>query len=160
MSVLDLSGYNLNEIPRNIPSNLLELIAMGNNITKIENLPDGLIILNLGMNNIKEIPNDLPNKLIELSLYDNEITEIPTTLPDSIKLLDLENNNISNIPIKLPSSLEQFDISYNYSISNIPLRLQYIKKIYINGICNINFHSEMKNNLFYEDDGCSSDEDL
>lgn len=150
MSVLDLTGYNLTEIPRNMPYYLTEFIAVDNNIKIIENLPDDLLILNIGINKIKKIPTDLPKKLIELSLYDNEIAEIPTTLPDSIKLLDLENNHISNLSIKLPSSLEQLDIGFNFSITNIPLRLKYIKKIYVNGVININFHSDIKTNLFYK----------
>jgi len=63
-----------------------------NNITIIENIPDGVTHLYLRNNNITIIEN-IPDSVIELDLYGNNISTIDD-IPDGVERLYLYNNPI------------------------------------------------------------------
>ncbi len=93
---LDLSCQNLISVPYIDPSLCIHtLILAGNKISKITNIPNTVLNLDLSENQIENI-DGIPNSVINLDLYGNKITQI-TNIPDGIKYLDLGNNQIKKL---------------------------------------------------------------
>lgn len=113
---LNLAGYNLKTIPKDLPPNLNELRLDNNKIEVIENLPESLNALYISNNNIKKITN-LPKNLEYIIIRNNRLNTIDN-LPNTLKHLDVKNNpNIERIT-NLPASLT-FLAANNCSIEYI-----------------------------------------
>ena len=118
---LDLSSLNLPTIPVELSGYhaLQTLNLLGNQISRIENLPDGLQTLDLSEKKISRIEN-LPDGLQTLDLSENKISQLEN-LPDGLQTLDLSENKISRIE-NLPDGLQTLNLSEN-SIQNFPIEL-------------------------------------
>lgn len=137
---LDLSNQNLQEIPYIEPKlGIHTLDLSGNQISRITNLPVGLINLNLSENQIKKVEN-IPESVKYLDLWENQISTI-TNLPVGLIYLNLANNQIK----KLENLTEKIEYLYIYEnqIKLLPLellKLQNLKEInyYGNPITKVN----------------------
>ncbi len=101
LAELDLRWLQLSAIPPAM-RDLVYLQSLNleeNDISQIENLPDGLRSLNLGSNQISRIEN-LPDGLQELDLSGNQISRIEN-LPDALQSLKLYGNPTTNFPPEL-----------------------------------------------------------
>jgi Leucine-rich repeat (LRR) protein len=87
-------------------------------ITRLENLPDNLLILWCGFNEITKLEN-LPSRLQLLNCYSNKITKLEK-LPSNLHVLNCACNKITNIE-NLPSTLKLFihlDNPINHMVTN------------------------------------------
>ncbi len=111
-TILDLSELELTSIPAELADciHLQSLDLKVNQISRIENLPDGLQALLLSGSQISRIEN-LPDSLQSLLLPGNQISRIEN-LPDSLKSLHLASNPITSIE-NLPHSLQELVLSFN-----------------------------------------------
>lgn len=122
---MELLGFKLKQIPSELLSfdRLKTLSLGGNQICRIDNLPESLQKLYLGDNQISRIEN-LPEGLQELSLGGNRISRIEN-LPEGLQSLDLRKNQIrriENLPVRLQSlCLWKNQVS---RIENLPKSLQ------------------------------------
>ena len=98
---LDLSYLLLPIIPAELLKceKLQSLNLSGNQISQLENLPDGLQTLNLSYNQISQLEN-LPDGLQTLNLERNQISRIEN-LPDGLQTLNLSYNPTKNFPPEL-----------------------------------------------------------
>lgn len=123
---IDLSQYDLTEIPTQIKKikfmkNQIKSIDQihdgievidcdGNYITNIDNLPTSVKVLICSNNELSTI-NNLPNGLEYLDCHTNKINQL-NNLPKSLKYLNCNYNKIELIDW-LPSNLIEFDCSKN-----------------------------------------------
>jgi Leucine-rich repeat (LRR) protein len=93
----------------------------------IDNLPENIIELNLGCQDLKELP-DLSRlkNLKELYCYNNQLSTIPNTVTNNLILLCCSNNKLTNIPVL--NNLEMLGCNNN-RLTNIPV-LNKLKKLY------------------------------
>jgi len=82
VTTLYLNGNNISKI-ENIPDNVTKLSLGSNNISKIENIPDNVTTLSLGSNNISKIEN-ISDGVTNLYLGGNPI-ENPEDKPETVK---------------------------------------------------------------------------
>ena len=124
---LDLSLKQLTEIPEEIKElkKLTKINLELNQITEINNLPEGLEDLRLSKNDIKIIDN-LPSTLKYLDLSYNQIQEI-NNLPNQLKCLKINFNKIIEIK-NLPLTLEQLELENNF-INEIPIEILHLKQL-------------------------------
>jgi hypothetical protein len=101
------------------PPSLKTLIFTENSTMKIKNLNDGIEILNLSGNNIRNFDWSVPASVIKLNLSSNKfLMKLPIFgSSDNIKELDISDTNIRNID-NLPESVEVL-IAYKCNILNI-----------------------------------------
>lgn len=78
-----------------IPMGTTELlVSPRTKITKLPDLPDGLLSLICVKNELTELP-ELPKSLIVLTVYDNKLKKIPS-LPKSLNVLLIDNNPLED----------------------------------------------------------------
>jgi Leucine-rich repeat (LRR) protein len=108
---IELNNNILNELP-DLPTDL-EYLSVENNMIKElpPSYPDGLEILNISYNQIKEIKN-LPDNLHTLDASNNMIKLIDV-LPNSLVMLKTPKNYLTRLP-ELPLGLVFIDVSYNH----------------------------------------------
>lgn len=82
----------------------------GEGLTKLDNLPDNLTLLDCSDNNLTSLP-ELPKTLIKLDCSNNKLTELPK-LPDSLSFLNCEYNKLTELP-KLPETLCELKCDFN-----------------------------------------------
>lgn len=96
--------------PGELPATLKFVDLSFNNIAVLENLPEGLLGIDVGHNKIVSILNP-PKSLQEIGLCNNSLTVIPDFGPNLLKL-DIGKNNITDLD-NLPQTLLDFDCSLN-----------------------------------------------
>jgi len=107
---LDLSSKGITELPDlSIYPNLRKLYCYQNNLTKIDNLPNGLEFLECANNLITNLDN-LPSSLKELYCCNNQLTKLDN-LPNGLRILKCPLNRIIELDC-LPCNLEILDCSY------------------------------------------------
>jgi len=118
ITILNLDNNNISKLD-NIPNGLLKLSIVNNQIKKIENLPHNLQRLYLNRNQIEKMEN-IPLGIKHLCLAENNICKIEN-LPDGLTFLNLNHNNISIIE-NIHDGLTFLDLSHNNItiIKNIP----------------------------------------
>lgn len=104
-NVLNYEKLKLRDIPRGIPSNVVNLSLAEN---KFSSFPSGLTnykslkYLNLSDNKIRDVGPDIEQitSLIWLDLSDNKLADLPDQLCNLYKLeyLDLSNNKLKKLP--------------------------------------------------------------
>lgn len=113
---LEILNSGLTEVP-DLPPGITKLILTDNYITRIENLPETLIDLNVTYNNtLVEIVN-LPSKLKYLRCAHCNLTNLPP-LPSSLLELDCGNNKLESLP-SLPKNLQILRCGKNL-LSSLP----------------------------------------
>jgi hypothetical protein len=123
---LDLSCQNLSSIPYIDPKlSIHTLILAGNNISKITNIPETVVNLDLSENNIEKIEG-IPSTVINLDLYGNKITRIEN-IPLGIKILDISNNMIKKVE-NISDEIEKLYI-YENDIKVLPLSILKMYKL-------------------------------
>ncbi|XP_017892407.1 SLIT and NTRK-like protein 4 [Ceratina calcarata] len=179
---LDLSHNSLSGLPEGFPNTLqnlryldlsfnrihylssgnlmqfksLDILYINNNLLtelKIQTLPNTLIQLHSGYNEIREMLLDIP-QLEVLNIEYNNISKIENLKINSIHHLNIRGNALSNFPNILLENLRTLDISNNQltsipetiSIKNLPL----LEKLNIseNPIKNLTISTELKLNSF------------
>ena len=83
-------------------NDLTYLNCLGQDITSLPELPDGLKVLRCASNELTSLP-ELPNGLIWLSCGVNQLTSLPE-LPDALGILMCNQNNLTSLPL-LPQNL-------------------------------------------------------
>jgi hypothetical protein len=113
---IDLKNMNLYELPE-LPSYITKLNISGNFLTKLDNLPANLKILDASNNRIENIT--LPNKISMVNLTYNNLTSI--NIPRSVKQISLAYNCFEEMP-EFPEMVWHVDISHNKikTISHLP----------------------------------------
>ena len=125
-----LRNQNLTEIPI-IPEGIKVLDLSYNQIRQISNLPKSLKVLNLSYNKLKKIEN-LPKGLKVLTATNNKIREV--VLPKKLKRCDLSHNKLSFFP---KSNIQNLNLNNNLfvevsiegHIQNLSMQENQIKKI-------------------------------
>ncbi|KAL7859037.1 hypothetical protein SRHO_G00141840 [Serrasalmus rhombeus] len=107
LEALDLSGNQLQALPKGLPKSLQVLKVKGN---QIEELPDGVLT---GMGKLRELYLS-NNQLRTNSFYQGAWQEL-----SSLTTLDLSTNLLSHVPADLPESLEFIHLQHN-RINSIP----------------------------------------
>ncbi|XP_017574215.1 podocan isoform X1 [Pygocentrus nattereri] len=107
LEALDLSGNQLQALPKGLPKSLQVLKVKGN---QIEELPDGALT---GMGKLRELYLS-NNQLRTNSFYQGAWQEL-----SSLTTLDLSTNLLSHVPADLPESLEFIHLQHN-RINSIP----------------------------------------
>lgn len=123
-TILNLSGQDLLEIPKEIPQLInLKILLLNNN--QIKELPafigslKNLEVLDLDSNLIRSVPLEIGNlsKLNRLDMSNNEIDQVPSTFSNlqNLETLYLQFNKFTFVPQKVLQlqNLKSLDISYN-----------------------------------------------
>lgn len=99
-----------------------------NQLLRISNLPDSLILLGVVGQLLIELP-PLPQTLESLSCRQNQITDLPE-LPQALQFLNCGNNQLTELP-NLPPLLSNLSCRHNKltTIPTLPLSLLSIKVI-------------------------------
>lgn len=95
---LDVKGNHLKKIPDNLPEGLLHLDVSYNNIIQLRNIPPNLQSINCKNNRIEKIPKVFPDSLRYIKLQNNRISILPKNIHNGLKLLEIQNNSITEIP--------------------------------------------------------------
>jgi hypothetical protein len=123
---LDLSCQNLSSVPYIDPKlSIHTLILAGNKISKITNIPETVLILDLSENDIEKIEG-IPSSVISLDLYGNKITKIEN-IPSSINILDVSNNMIKKVE-NISDEIEKLYI-YENDIKVLPMSMLRMCKL-------------------------------
>ena len=111
----------IQQIPKGLQklSKLKKLVMAGNQIQKLENLPDSLHTFDISDNQIQKLEN-LPDSLHTFYISDNQIQKLEN-LPDSLHTFYIHSNQIQKLE-NLPESLHTFDIRSNQiqKLENLP----------------------------------------
>ena len=120
LTVLNMSFNKMDFIPDNIPLGLVALNISNNTIKYIPKLPESIKIVNGAHNTIKWFDQELPN-LEKLNLSYNHISYFRfDRLKSNLKILDLTGNQLKNIGGNiLPENLEVLKLRDN-KIGEIP----------------------------------------
>ncbi|MCR9062891.1 MAG: TIR domain-containing protein [Cytophagales bacterium] len=99
LTTLDLSYLELRRIPKELKNitHIKKIKLNGNNLTNIENIPDGVEEIDLSNNSISKI-EELPNSILHLNLNSNKILQIGD-LPISLRKLNVNDNQIERLVI-------------------------------------------------------------
>ena len=108
--LLDLSDLQLDELPK-LPEDLQSLDCAKNNLTRIHNLPSGLIQLFCDNNDINELPSRLPNDLDILTCSNNNLTDLPD-LPKRLSHLECNHNHLTSLSM-IPDTLIELECAHN-----------------------------------------------
>jgi hypothetical protein len=87
--------------------------------------------LDLGYNNLTEIP-EMPPNLLELYLNNNQLINFPSSLPPKLHHIDLARNKLRNLKTIIQSSLTVINLSYN-QIDDVSIALNMNSQL-----CSIN----------------------
>lgn len=123
LNYLNCTNNYIENIPKDVPIGLKELIINYNNLTLVRNIPPNLQKLHCMFNHISFV-EPLPSSMEELDVSYNKITELPL-LNDKLTTLDASNNLISLVS-DIPKSLIDLNLSKN-EIQTVPTALQGIK---------------------------------
>lgn len=93
---LQCGDIGLNELPRELPKNLVKLCCWENNIVKLPKLPNRLKILECFDNQLVKLP-EMPDSIVKISCMDNRISRIDK-IPNGIQELFIWDNELRNIP--------------------------------------------------------------
>ena len=110
LEIFIISNTKIKSLPK-LPDTLLRLNCGGNNITEITKLPPNLKILNCMLNKRINISCELPQSLIKFDCSYGKLKTLPK-LPDNLLTLICHDNNLRELP-KLPQSLIILDCSRN-----------------------------------------------
>ena len=136
LQILDLRLNNLHTIPLELHNlmNLKKLDLSWNYLTEFPSIPNNLLELDLGRNQI----SDLPDSLIDLShletfiLYKNKLESLPETLAHlhELKVLDLRWNKLTCVPTTIGSlyNLTLLDLSWN-KLTSLPEEIHYLSNL-------------------------------
>jgi Leucine-rich repeat (LRR) protein len=151
---LYLDKNSLNAISGDLP-NLSSLDLFLNSLSQFPNLPESVISVNLGFNQIKSLSIHLPN-LRELKLSGNDLPEISSDcLLPSLVLFDISFNRLVSLPpiSSFAPKLEHLIVSFNF-LSSFPTSFPVsIRKIDISHNCMSQWTDSLVNltNLTYLD---------
>jgi Leucine-rich repeat (LRR) protein len=132
---LYLDKNSLSAISGELP-NIATLDLFINSLSQFPNLPDRIVSVNLGFNQIKFLSMQLPN-LRELKLSGNDLPEVSDCLFPSLVLLARSFNRLVSLPpiASFAPKLEHMILSFNFLssfLTNFPVS---IKKIEISHNC-------------------------
>jgi hypothetical protein len=122
---LDVSVNRLEELPADLPVNLISLNASDNRLTQLRALPDGLLFLDVHGNLLRELPSILPRGLTIIDASNNGLSRLPV-LPGSLQEMKVSDNVLTALPGTLPHSLMRLDVTNNRltSLSGLPSQLR------------------------------------
>lgn len=100
--ILDLTGFDLPDLPEIIPPGIVKLI--------------------LNHNKLSHLPDHFPPGLMHLEVNHNLLINIPVNLPDSVGVIKASYNNIIHLAIPSTSTVQELDVSFN-QIATVPRQL-------------------------------------
>lgn len=128
VTILDVGGNHLSELPDNLPASLEKLTANYNQLTRIpDRLPADLKILEVNYNNLTAMPEKLPDSLRKLEMSHNKLTALPEALPRGLEELNASQNKLTRLPENLSSGLRQLYVVGN-NITALPAALPWALK--------------------------------
>jgi len=141
---VNLSNNHLRKIPDNLPNGLLKLNVSYNNIRRVWKYPPNLVEFNCKKNNIKTIPDTFPDTLKKVNLSYNQIKILPKEIPKDMKMLEIQDNAITKLS-KSIAECQEIEVQWeNNIVSVLPVEIynalltQINDKYYRNFIINKN----------------------
>lgn len=136
LMALNCSFNNLAEL-NDLNQGLLMIDFSGNDMVTIPELPDSISLINCSNSNFTEDIEKLPPNLESLVAYACDIKKLSCVLPGTLTFLDLTNNSLDEMP-DLPNSIETVKLSSNLitdiktippSVKKLSLRNNYISTV-------------------------------
>lgn len=119
LKILNTSFNKLNFLPDNMPKGLVALQVSNNSIKYIPALPKSVKIINAAFNTIKWFDQELPN-LVQLNLSHNHLTYFRfDRLSENLQVLDLTENQLTEVDSDFPKNLKVLKLGFN-RIKEIP----------------------------------------
>ena len=135
LTKLICDNNKITKLPEILPSTLTYLNCSYNNLTELPKLPDGLIYLDIGNNQLKNfIFSQLPFSLTSFNCCSNDLITLPKLNDNLIKLYCSSNDNIQ-LPNELPSKLTTLHVCNTKLLTlpdNIPLSITNLMVIHSN----------------------------
>lgn len=116
LELLSVSYCRLTSFSPSLPSTLKRIRAYYNTIHTIGKLPQDLLYLHLGHNQLRSsalFRQCLPQTLQFLNLDYNTLTSLPETLPETLQTLSVVGNRLESLPKNLPKALRMLIANQN-----------------------------------------------
>ena len=126
LKYLYCSMFQIDSLPQHLPDSLISLSCGMNQIPILPSLPNGLKNLECNWNIFTNLP-PLPTGLLTLNCSFSQSLSVLPNLPTSLKSLTLNNSKITNLPL-LPDSLNSLDCRNNLltSLPQLPSNLELL----------------------------------
>ncbi|WP_439397697.1 NEL-type E3 ubiquitin ligase domain-containing protein [Bradyrhizobium sp. PMVTL-01] len=119
--ILNLESLSLTSLPR-LPSEIVVLDVPLNRLTNLpDELPASLQRLDVSGNQLSSLPA-LPSGLRGLEVTSNRLASLPAVLPAGLQFLGANYNRLLNLPEPLPASLQFLHVSHN-QLTSLPVAL-------------------------------------